>query len=242
MPLPEPPIFHDDRGGSPPIPVVLPTLIRELEKRGRAQGLSVAEIAGTLGIDRTRFIHIRSGAGRLSINSVHEIASRFLEDSTISGLLLGYLALDIEGRHGAPRGRPDLDAAAREVVGTFLRNLPSLLVSGGGIVLLDPSPSRLAKVLAAIEEAVRGRGVSVLRERAAAGLSHDRRGALLAAPIVIVDGVTSLRAPIEEVLRRRAEAARLTLAAWHGDLEKKPPPPVDSYRQLRLPPINRASL
>jgi hypothetical protein len=224
-----------------PPPVVLPTLIREIEKRGRAQGLSVAGIAEALGVDRTRFIHIRSGSGRLSLASVHEIASRFLDDSTVRELLLGYLAFDIEGRRGAPRGRSLLDEAARETASTLLRNLPSLLVSSSGILLLDPRPARLASVLALIEETARDRGVSVLRERAAAGLSLDRRRALLAAPLVIVDGVASLREPVGDVLRRRSEAARLTLATWHAHSGETPPPPFDTYRHLRLPPIARAT-
>jgi hypothetical protein len=221
--------------------VVLPTLIREIEKRGRARGLSVAEIAETLGVDRTRFIHIRSGTGRLSLTSVHEIASRYPDDTAIRDLLLGYLAFDIDGRHGVAKGETQLDEPARETANTFLRNLPSLLVSGGGILLLDPSPARLAGVFAVIEATVRERGIGVLRERASAGLGLDRRRALLAAPLVIVDGIASLREPVADVLLRRAEAARLTLAAWHGDPGEPPPAPLDSYRHLRLPPLARAS-
>ena len=222
-------------------PVVLSSLIREIEKRGRAQGLSVAEIAETLGVARTRFIHIRSGAGRLSLASVHEIASRYLDDPTVRELLLGYLAFDIEGRRGAPRDQTRLDEAARETASTFLRNLPSLLVSGSGILLLDPRPARLAGILTLIEETARDRGVSVLRERAAAGLSLDRRRALLAAPLVIVDAIASVREPVADVLLRRSEAARLTLAAWSARPGETPPPPLDTYRHLRLPPIANAS-
>lgn len=239
--LPLPPVFSDDAGDLSFSPVILPTLIRELEKRGRSQGLSVAEIAKTLGVDRTRFVHIRSGAGRLSLASVHEIACRFMDDTTIRELLLGYLALDVERRNRKSRSRMQLDDGARGVANSLLRNFPSLLVSGGGILLLDPSPARLAKTLDVIEETARGRGVSLLRERAASGLSRERRGGLLAAPIVIIDGVSSLRAPVEEVLVRRAEAARLTFAGWHADLDKKPPPPLDSYKRIRLPPTHRAS-
>ena len=139
---------------------------REIEKRGRAQGLSVAEIARTLGVDRTRFVHIRSGTGRLSLASVHEVASRFLDDQTIRELLLGYLAFDIEGSRGKLSGRARLDDAARETASTFLRNLPSLLVASGGILLVDPSPARAAGVLGEIEETARARGVVVHRERA----------------------------------------------------------------------------
>lgn len=222
--------------------MVLPTLIREIEKRGRALGLSVAEIAETLGVDRTRFIHIRSGAGRLSLTSVHEIASRYTEDTAIRDLLLGYLAFDIDGRRGVAKGETQLDEPARETANTFLRNLPSLVVSGGGILLLDPSPARLAGVFAVIETTVRDRGIGVLRERASAGLGLDRRRALLAAPLVIVDGIASLREPVADVLLRRAEAARLTLAAWHADPGETLPAPLDSYRKLRLPPRARASL
>ena len=221
--------------------MVLPTLIREIEKRGRARGLSVAEIAETLGVERTRFIHIRSGAGRLSLTSVHEIASRYAEDTAIRDLLLGYLAFDIDGRHGVAKGETHLDEPARETANAFLRNLPSLLVSGGGILLLDPSPARLAGVLAVIETTVRDRGIGVLRDRASAGLGLDRRRALLAAPLVIVDGVASLREPVADVLLRRAEAARLTLVAWHADPAEIPQAPLDSYRHLRLPPLARAS-
>ncbi len=215
-------------------------LIRELEKRGRARGLSVAEIAETLGVDRTRFIHIRNGAGRLSLSSVHEIASRFPDDSTIRELLLGYLVLDVKGRRAVSQKRTDLDEGAREIVNNFLRDLPSRLVAGGGVLFIDPSPARLAKVLALIEETVRARGVPLLRERAASGLSRDRRMALLASPVVIVDAVASLRGPVEEVLWRRLEAARLTLGAWHVHLDAKLPPPLDSYKQLRLPPFGCA--
>ncbi len=222
-------------------PVVLPTLIREIEKRGRARGLSVAEIAETLGVDRTRFIHIRSGAGRLSLISVHEIASRYPEDPAIRDLLLGYLAFDIDGRHGVAKGQTRLDEPARETANTLLRNLPSLLVSGGGILFLDPSPARLAGVFAVIETAVRDRGIGVLRERAAAGLGLDRRRALLAAPLVIVDGIASLRESVADVLLRRSEAARLTLVAWHADPGGTPPAPLNTYRQLRLPPPVRAT-
>lgn len=222
------------------LPVVLPSLIREIEKRGRAQGLSVAEIARTLGVDRTRFVHIRSGTGRLSLASVHEVASRFLDDQTIRELLLGYLAFDIEGSRGKLSGRARLDDAARETASTFLRNLPSLLVASGGILLVDPSPARAAGVLGVIEETARARGVAVHRERASAGLSLDRRRALLAAPLVIVDAVMSLREPVADVLLRRSEAARLTLAAWHPKPGETPPSPLDTYRHLRLPQAVRA--
>jgi hypothetical protein len=220
--------------------VVLSSLIREIERRGRAQGLSVAGIAETLGVDRTRFIHIRSGTGRLSLASVHEIASRYLDDPTVRELLLGYLAFDIEGRRSAPRSETHLDDAARETANTFLRNLPSLLVSGSGILFLDPSPARLAGVLTLIDETARERGVGVLRERAASGLSMDRRRALLAAPLVIVEGIASLRDPVEDVLIRRSEAARLTLAAWSGRPGETLPSPLDTYRHLRLPQPARA--
>ena len=225
---------------SSPLPVVLPSLIREIEKRGRARGMSVAEIARSLGVDRTRFVHIRSGTGRLSLASVHEVASRFLDDPTIRELLLGYLAFDIEGSRGKLSGRVQLDDTARETASTFVRNLPTLLVAGGGILLVDSSPARTAGVLGVIEDTVRARGVVVHRERASAGLSLDRRHALLSAPLVIVDGVQSLREPIADVLIRRSEAARLTLAAWQPKPSETPPSPLDTYRQLRLPQLVRA--
>ena len=202
--------------------------------------MSVAEIARSLGVDRTRFVHIRSGTGRLSLASVHEVASRFLDDPAIRELLLGYLAFDIEGSRGKLCGQAQLDDAARETAATLLRNLPTLLVAGGGILLVDSSPTRSAGVLSVIEDTVRARGVVVLRERASAGLSLDRRHALLSAPLVIVDAVPSLREPVGDVLSRRSEAARLTLAAWQPRPSETPPSPLDTYRQLRLPQLVRA--
>lgn len=202
--------------------------------------MSVTEIARSLGVDRTRFVHIRSGTGRLSLASVHEVASRFLDDPTIRELLLGYLAFDVEGCRGKIIGRVQLDDAAQETASAFLRNLPSLLVSGGGVLLVDSSPARSAGVLGVIEETARARGVIVHRERASAGLSLDRRHALLSAPLVIVDGVPSLREPVADVLIRRSEAARLTLAAWQPKPSEAPPSPLDTYRQLRLPQLVRA--
>lgn len=202
--------------------------------------MSVAEIARSLGVDRTRFVHIRSGTGRLSLASVHEVASRFLDDPTIRELLLGYLAFDVEGCRGKLSGRVQLDDAARETASAFLRNLPSLLVSGGGVLLVDSSPARSAGVLGVIEETARARGVIVHRERASAGLSLDRRRALLSSPLVIVDGASSLREPVADVLIRRSEAARLTLAAWQPKHSEAPPSPLDTYRHLRLPQLVRA--
>ena len=202
--------------------------------------MSVAEIARSLGVDRTRFVHIRSGTGRLSLASVHEVASRFLDDPTIRELLLGYLAFDVEGCRGKLSGRVQLDDAARETASTFLRNLPSLLVSSGGVLLVDSSPARAAGVLGVIEETARARGVIVHRERASAGLSLDRRRALLSAPLVIVDAASSLREPVADVLIRRSEAARLTLAAWQPKPSETPPSPLDTYRHLRLPQLVRA--
>ena len=202
--------------------------------------MSVAEIARSLGVDRTRFVHIRSGTGRPSLASVHEVASRFLDDPTIRELLLGYLAFDVEGCRGKLSGRVQLDDAARETASAFLRNLPALLVSGGGVLLVDSSPARSAGVLCVIEETARARGVIVHRERASAGLSLDRRRALLSAPLVIVDGASSLREPVADVLIRRSEAARLTLAAWQPKPSEAPPSPLDTYRHLRLPQLVRA--
>ncbi len=100
------------------------------------------------------------------------------------------------------------------MVSALVQRLPSLLVSGGGFLLQDGDAARLARVAAAIEDAVRSHGVGVLRERASAGLSLDRRHALLAAPLLIVDLSSSLREPVRDVLTRRAETARFTIAIW----------------------------
>lgn len=213
--------------------MVLPTLIREIEKRGRAQGLSISQIAATLGVDRTRFVHIRNGTGRLSLDSVHEVAARYLTDPEMSRLLLGYLAFDIPNRgHSVPKAT--LDDADRNMVSALVQRLPTLLVSGGGFLLQDGDAARLARVAAAIEDAVRSHGVGVLRERASAGLSLDRRHALLAAPLLIVDLSSPLREPVRDVLTRRAETARFTIAIWRPQGSDPPSPPLDRFRPLLL--------
>lgn len=213
--------------------MVLPTLIREIEKRGRAQGLSISQIAATLGVDRTRFVHIRNGTGRLSLDSVHEVAARYLTDPEMSRLLLGYLAFDIPNR-GPSVPKATLDDADRNMVSALVQRLPSLLVSGGGFLLHDGDAARLARVAAAIEDAVRSHGVGVLRERASAGLSLDRRHALLAAPLLIVDLSSPLREPVRDVLTRRAETARFTIAIWRPQGSDPPSPPLDRFRPLLL--------
>jgi hypothetical protein len=76
--------------------------------------------------------------------------------------------------------------------------------------------------------------IGVLRERASAGLSIDRRHALLAAPLLIVDLSSSLREPVRDVLTRRAETARFTIAIWHPQGSDPPSPPLDRFRPLLL--------
>ncbi len=224
--------------------MVLPLLIREIEKRGSALGLSISEVAASMGVDRTRLSHIRNGSGRLSLTSLHEIANRFGDDPTIRDLVLGYLALDIEGAGGSKRNDtsvlPRLDAGAQLSVHALTRQLPELLVASGGILFEDTNLSRLAGVLAAVEEAARARGVSVLRERASASLSVERRRLLLAVPLLIVDGISTLRRSVAEVLSRRLEAARFTLGAWRPRPGESPPSPLDTFRRLRLRPLTTA--
>ncbi len=224
--------------------MVLPLLIREIEKRGRALGFTPSEVAASLGVDRTRLSHIRNGSGRLSLTSLHEIANRFGDDPTIRDLVLGYLALDIEGA-GVSRRQDNqavtrLDAGAQLTAHALMRQLPELLVAGGGILVEDTNLSRLAGVLTAFEEAARRRGVGVLRERASASLSVDRRKVLLAVPLLIVDSVSVLRRSVAEVLMRRADAARFTLGAWRPRPGETPLAPLDTFRRLRLRPLTPA--
>lgn len=221
--------------------MVLPLLIREIEKRGTALGFTVSEVAASMGIDRTRLSHIRNGSGRLSLTSLHEIANRFGDDPTIRDLVLGYLALDIEGTGGSKRAETSalsrLDAGAQLSVHALTRQFPALLVASGGVLIEDTNLSRLAGVLTAIEEAARGRGIGVIRERASSCVSADRRRALLAVPVLIIEGSSHVRSALAEVLTRRVESARLTLAGWRPTPDESPPAPLDSFRRLRLRPF-----
>ena len=225
--------------------MVLSLLIREIEKRGRAQGLSVSEIAATIGVDRTRLAHIRHGDGRLSIDSLHEIVQRYHDDLDIRELVLSYLAMDIDSRTSVSREaratRGHLDGGAHELVRRLLRSLPQLIVSGGGLRIEDGHHARLAAILTAVEETVRALGIGVLRERAGASLSLARRQAMLAVPVLIVEAASALREPVEDVLLRRAETSKLTIAAWRPVPGVTPLPPLDTYRPLRLPRLARVT-
>lgn len=225
-------------------PVTLSALIRELDRRGRARGWSVADVAASIGVHRTRLVHMRRGTARLSLSSLHEIARQFPDDTAMRDLVWGYLTFDVPCRRrcrAEPRAAPPPpDPAAVAVVRRVLLGLPSLLVSGGGLAFVDPSPARLARVLDTIEAACRAQGVGVARERASAAVGGERRRLLLAIPVLLLDGAASVRPSVASVVAHRLDGARLTLTTWR-DPGGIPPPPLDRFRRLPLPRANLAS-
>lgn len=194
--------------------MVLTQLIREIEKRGNAQGWSAADVAASLGVHRSRVSHVRRGRGRLSLGSLHELAHTFADDTTIRDLAWAYLAFDLPCRRSG-RSRPaatSLDErTAERLTDQLLRRLPGLLVRGELIALECADPSRLAASLDFLQAGCVSQGAAVMRIRLSDSIGKESRRFLLSTPALLVDPGRSPSATMRDVLERRAEAARLTI-------------------------------
>jgi transcriptional regulator with XRE-family HTH domain len=197
--------------------------MRELERRARALGLSWLELARKLGISRTQLAHIRSGRDRFSLGTLHRIADWFPNDKVIQRLVWDYLLHDVETekerrlREQTLADNGELHAQrltepSVALLRAFLADLPRRIMSGTGLLVSSPDTTALSAALGFLEGELRARHIHPIRHAANARLAASAIPTLLAAPVLLVERVEYASPSMAEVLRKRAEFLKVTVA------------------------------
>lgn len=198
-------------------------LMHELERRARARGFSWQQLAKEIGVDRSTLAHIRSGRDRLSLGALHHIAVAFPTDATVQRLVWDYLLLDVE----TPKERREREAARSTGAASFARmltessiavlrgfvvDLPQHALSGAGMLLTASTPGVLAAALGYLETELRARGIHALRYASNDAVRSSVLATMLGVPVLLVDRVEHASDAMREVLQRRAEYRKVTVA------------------------------
>ena len=198
-------------------------LLNELERRARALGFTWASLAAEVGIDRTTLAHIRSGRGRLSLGTLHRIATWFPADAAMQRLVWDYLLHDVETPKeraareavravSAAAALEGLPESARSRLRAFVADFPTHALRGGGLLLTGSDSAALSAALAFLETEFPARGVPALRRPANAEPARSSIPFLVATPLLLVDRIEFASRPMSDVLRSRALYGKVIVA------------------------------
>jgi hypothetical protein len=211
-----------------------PRLIVELLALTATWGWTVADLAHELDLDPTTILHYRSGRRALTKRALAKIAVRFGEHRMVHDLVWHHLVAESEdaeeatiGKSAVPKG---VDVAMEQVLRAYAARFADESVHAArGLFLVADSaaPLSAAALFAKALFADAKIPVCVLRADKTPTAAESRFA--LAAPLLIVERVDFASVAVTELLSRRADLTRPTIAT-----SMRPPDTTDDLHLRRI--------
>lgn len=188
-----------------------PRLITELIALAQEWGWSAQDLARELGIHRTTLVHQRVGRHALKTAMLARIARRFRNDRTVRDLIWHYLTVEYE--EGAQRGAlPPLprvpDAVASSLRAYIARFSEESVHGGRGLYLVSTDAALLSATLQWLQRVFTQHRIVPCLLRADRPVSAAESRLALAAPVLLVERIDFMKAPVADIVRRRADLVR----------------------------------
>jgi hypothetical protein len=188
-----------------------PRLITELIALAQEWGWSAQDLARELGIHRTTLVHQRVGRHALKTAMLARIARRFRNDRSVRDLIWHYLTVEYE-EGGLQSALPSLprvpDAVAASLRAYIARFSEESIHGGRGLYLASTDTALLSATLQWLQRAFTQHRIEPCLLRADRPVSAAETRFALAAPVLLIERVDFMKAPVAEVLRRRADLVR----------------------------------
>jgi hypothetical protein len=191
-----------------------PRLITELVTLTRPWGWTLPDLANELHVSLASLGAYRCGRRQLSMDVYSRVVERFGDYRIIRDAAYEYART-----YHAPVVAPTITPAENLPIPTvraltrFVERFPDeALRGGGGLLLVAREPRLLAAAVAHLRALFAATNVAVPALRADQSLSASETRDALAAPLLIIERVDFLNATVTDLLRRREEIVRPTIA------------------------------
>ncbi|MEA2162164.1 MAG: hypothetical protein QOK37_291 [Thermoanaerobaculia bacterium] len=194
-----------------------PRLIAELIALTATWGWSVADLARELDLDPTTILHYRSGRRALTKRALAKIAVRFGEHRMVHDLVWHHLVAESDeaeeaqlGKRAAPKG---VDVAIEQALRAYAARFAEESVHAGrGLFVVADAGAPLSAAALFAKTLFTDAKIPVCALRGDKTPTASESRFALAAPLLIVERVDFASEAVKEVLRRRADLMRPTIA------------------------------
>ena len=169
-------------------------LISVLLRIAAERGWSNAELARRIGFNRSTLVHVRAGRRQLSTEALARIARLFADVPSMPEVVWSYLLYDVRvggeergvlrlgKKH--PTGLPD---AATNAIRRFVREFPTRLVEGRGMIVVGASAPLLSIAAKEIASALAAARVRIHRRSARGPVGPAEAEAIARARLLVLE-------------------------------------------------------